>query len=199
MQAGRAAAPGGAAADHQGRLSARLFAAALPPLALRTELADHVAALRIDALRAVPLESLHVTIDFLGDVAEADVELLTAAVREVATRHAPFSLRLAGTQPAPKRRPRMLWAVTEPSDPLGSLARDVHDAAAPFAPGRGQPAGEHGHITLARFRGRITWRETGPVPVTEPEFAVVEMHLVRSRLSPGGAAYETVAALALRG
>jgi RNA 2',3'-cyclic 3'-phosphodiesterase len=194
VQAGRAAASGGAAADQPGRLTARLFAAALPPPALRTRLAAGVAALRDDALRAVPVENLHVTVEFLGDVAEDEIEPLTAALREVVSCLPAFSLRVIGTELAPKRRPRMLWAVTERSEPLGSLAREVDRAAAPFAPARGRPAGERGHITLARFRGRVMGLEPQSL---EEEFAVDEVVLMRSRLSPAGATYAVVAAMPL--
>lgn len=174
-----------------------MFAAAVPPRELRQELAAAVASLRIDSLRAVPEQNLHVTVLFLGDVDEADIEALGAALLGVARRHPAFRLRLAGTRPAPSRRPRMLWAVTEPSDPLRLLARDVDDAAAPFATGRGRPAGERGHITLARFRGPSPGLSAGPVAVSDPEFAVDELHVMRSRLSPAGAEYEVVAVLPL--
>jgi 2'-5' RNA ligase len=105
----------------------------------------------------------------------------------------PFTLTVTGVVPGPRRRPRMLWATIERDPRFDELADVVAAAAAPFAPGALPPRTARPHITLVRHRGAPPAGEaelTAAIPVDAVE-------LVRSRLRPGGAAYETLARLPL--
>jgi 2'-5' RNA ligase len=72
----------------------------------------------------------------------------------------------------------------------------MHGLAAPFAPGRAKPQ-RIPHVTLARARSPLHGLDRQPVEPDPPTFEVQQVELVRSRLSPRGARYETVAALPL--
>jgi RNA 2',3'-cyclic 3'-phosphodiesterase len=197
VQAGRAAAPGRDPAAVQGSLTSRLFIAAPPPAAIRRQLATFAAKLGNDRLRLVPAVNLHVTVLFLGEVEDARVEELVQRLAWVAGRETSFQLAVGHALPAPPRRPRMLWALVAPSQPLLRLSRDLHAAARPLAPGLAKPLRGYGHITLARFRPPLDGLEATTLVLDPDAFAVTEVSVMRSLLSPTGATYDTVASLPL--
>jgi 2'-5' RNA ligase len=168
----------------------RLFVAVLPDLPALDALDRAVGPLRElpGAPRWTARGLWHVTLAFLGEVAEPRLARLSAALGEVAAGHAPLRLRIAGAGTYPPRgAPRVMYAeLTGDLAALQQLARAVRRAARsvgipverrPYAP----------HLTLGRWR---------PTDVAEPrhaevlaghagpEFAVAEFWLVRSRLGP---------------
>jgi RNA 2',3'-cyclic 3'-phosphodiesterase len=95
----------------------------------------------------------HLTLAFLGEVADARVPEVVAAVRTAAGGVAPFALAAGGVGAFPSpTRPRVVWAgLTEGGDAVAELARRIRaglDAAGapydrrPFVP----------HITVLRVR-----------------------------------------------
>ena len=74
-------------------------------------------------------ENLHVTLLFLGEVDAREVLPLSAAVKAVCARHAPFTLRVEGVGCFPNpRRPRVVWAgLTEGGKELIALHDDLAD------------------------------------------------------------------------
>lgn len=97
---------------------------------------------------------LHVTLAFLGEIAEDRVPAVIAAAEGAAALHAPLVLRIQnGGAFGTRRRPRVLWlGVGGAVDALGAVHRDLEQALAlsighapeerPFEP----------HLTLARSR-----------------------------------------------
>jgi len=164
---------------------------------MREQLASYVTGLGLDGLRPVPADNLHVTVVFLGNVADADIERLAAEMAAVCAREPAFALQVMHARPAPERRPRMLWALIGASDPLARLSRSLHEVARHAAPNRAKPLRGYGHITLARYRRPLPELEAAELPLDEHRFGVGELQLVRSRLSPKGARYDTVAILPL--
>jgi 2'-5' RNA ligase len=161
------------------------------------QLASYVTGLALDGIRAVPAEHLHVTVVFLGNVADADIEGLASGMAQVCAREPAFALHVLHACPAPERRPRMLWALIGASDPLARLSRSLHEVARHAAPDRARPLRGYGHITLARFRQPLPELTAAELPLDAHDFAVGELQLVRSKLSPKGARYDTVARLPL--
>ena len=171
--------------------------AAVPPRELRERLASFTTGLGLDDLRILPAEQLHVTVVFLGNVADAAIAELAAEMASVTAREPPFVLEVVNARPAPERRPRMLWAVLGPSDPLVRLSRSLHETARHAAPDRAKPLRGSPHITLARYRRPLPGLSAMELPPMERRIDVTELQLVRSNLSPKGARYETVSALPL--
>lgn len=108
----------------------KLFVAIDPSEEVRARLAEALRELRPLAPEArwVRAESLHVTLAFVGFVAEeARAHAVAESVASVAARHAPFEVRFTGAGsfgPAP--HPRVLWlALTEGANALGELASDL--------------------------------------------------------------------------
>jgi 2'-5' RNA ligase len=169
----------------------------VPPRELRDRLESFTAAIGRDSLRVLPAEQLHVTVVFLGNVADAAIATLAAEMASVTAREPPFVLEVVNARPAPERRPRMLWAVVGASEPLTRLSRSLHEAARDAAPDRARPLRGNPHITLARNRRPLPELTAMELPFAERRFDVTELHLVRSHLSPKGARYETVSVLPL--
>jgi RNA 2',3'-cyclic 3'-phosphodiesterase len=183
---------------------ARLFIALDLPEEPRRALAawrDRAGAGRRD-LRPVPLDALHVTLVFLGNRPEEEVEAVVehGLRAEVADLPAPV---LVPTEvvPVPRRRPR-LFALDLADEEGGAQA--VHAAvsraltAASLYESEKRPFWPH--LTLARVRGtRRRSHPGGDVPPLRAEpppaapLTCDRVTLYRSHLSPHGARYEPLA------
>lgn len=171
---------------------------------LDPELRDAAAGLRrrlnstADLLRWVPPGNLHLTLKFLGEIAERRLAKVTEAVRDAARRSEPFTISLAGAGAFPSvRRPQVVWVdVREGSEALVALARDLDVALhrmkfprerRPFRP----------HLTVARAR------HAGPLPDLSGPLsglqglavgtqAVNTVVVMESQLHPSGAIYRPI-------
>lgn len=170
----------------------RLFVAVWPSPEVREALAELT---RPDhpALRWEPAEQRHVTLRFIGDVADEAIADLNDALRAVAAQKAPRRVELGPS--TARLGPGVLMV---PVTGLDDLGRAVCEATAAF----GSPPPERpfvGHVTLARGRNRR------PVPAelagqgVDGSWVVDELTLVRSRLGSAGARYEVVATAGLGG
>lgn len=104
----------------------------------------------IPGARWVPVEQIHLTLSFLGEVEESAVEPLTEKLAHI---HVPaFDLRCGGTGCFPTRhRPRVLWIGVEQEPHLYDLAAKVR--AAVLACGIPQEDRHFSpHLTLARLK-----------------------------------------------
>ena len=148
-----------------------------------------------DLLRWVPPGNLHLTLKFLGEIAERRVARVKEAVREAARRSEPFTIRLTGAGAFPSvRRPQVVWVgVGDGSEALVALARDL-DAALrrlkfprerrPFRP----------HLTVARAKhARPLPDLSGPLSGLEGldvgTQSVDTVVVMESQLHPSGAIY----------
>jgi 2'-5' RNA ligase len=189
----------------------RLFVALDPPEPVRRRLAAlgvdlrRAASRAADAVRWVPPENVHLTLQFLGAVPEERVADVEAAVRAAASVARPLSLEVRGAGGFPNaRRPRVVWAgLGGDVAPLAALARDLGRRLAPlgFAPEE-RPFSPH--LTLGRARdGRGAPGLAGALArAAEADgtpWRVAEVVLVESHLSPGGPRYEVVARAPLGG
>lgn len=176
-------------------MNARLFVALDLPAPIVEELvAWRAPVLReTEGLRAVPPESLHVTLAFLG----AKPEMAIAPLSELVVSCAAGAGGVAGLalgEPLwlPRHRPRVLAVALE--DRHGRLAalqaslveRLVAGAwhepeARPYLP----------HVTVARVRGRPAAEDLPAPPRLAFDGAAVVLY--RSRPSPAGARYEPLA------
>jgi 2'-5' RNA ligase len=99
-------------------------------------------------VKSVPLENLHITLDFLGEISEKEKDTLLPALDAAANAAKPFSLAIEGTGAFPKTAaPKTLWLGVEKKDELFALARGVKTAVnsqdtKPFSP----------HLTISRVK-----------------------------------------------
>ncbi len=112
----------------------RVFVAVFPPPGIQEALHHAVRALpKSGEFRLTSPEKIHLTLKFLGDVAEDDVSRVAESLKPVREKHAPFEVVTSGFGAFPsERRARILWAgVGEGFEPLRVLARDVEDLLRP--------------------------------------------------------------------
>lgn len=183
----------------------RLFVAVNLPEEERARLYDAAAELRNGGfpVRWVARDALHLTLKFLGDVAEAQVSAIESVLGAVAAAYSPVWLGLGGVGAFPNlRNPRVVWLGVEQAPELLSLQRDVERGLEPlgFAPEQ-RPYSPH--LTLGRARRGTRAGDflrlasmAQSVPY-EAAITVNSVDLMRSHLSPGGARYERIAAIPL--
>lgn len=144
------------------------------------------------ALRQVPVDALHVTLCFLGDMTPEQVD----PVRRVCRTASAFSAAPLATAQAlwlPRRRPRVLSVELEDSvGLLGSLQARLAAELARTGTFTPEPRSFLPHVTLARVRG-----DAGRPPAELPappaiSFAAEQVVLYRSHLGRGPARYEAL-------
>jgi 2'-5' RNA ligase len=174
------------------------------PEGVRAALGRLVESLRGDApgVRWVEPANLHLTLAFLGDVAEAAMPGLIGAVSEAARAPLPFSLEVRGLGAFPNaRRPRVIWAglAGEWLPRLFELQATV--AAACAGVGHRPDERFHPHVTLGRFRpGRVpdvTRLVADHAEWTGGVIEVAEVRVYASELGPSGASYRVLGGCAL--
>jgi len=183
----------------------RLFVAINLPPEVRRLAYEAAAPLReaAPAARWTAEANLHLTLKFLGEVADPAMAEVMERVRGVAARHPEIPLELGGFGAFPNfRRPRIVWVEVAPDPRLELLHHDVEVACAslgfevdgrPFRPhvtlGRVKPAAPPGELrALAAAARGVEVSATCMVPTIE---------LMRSELSAGGSRYSVLAALPL--
>lgn len=184
----------------------RLFVAATPPESALAELEEAVAPLRAAApeLRWTDRSAWHLTLAFLGEVAEHVLPALETRLERAAHRHPRQQLAIAGGGAFPSvRKAQVLWAGFSADDEaLASLAASVAAGArrAGAAPSDDRRK-YRPHLTLARCRAPADVSElTGALErFTGRVWTADSIHLIRSHLSAGPPRYEDVASFALQG
>lgn len=183
----------------------RLFVAVELPDEMRETVVERMESLRrrlgSNALRWVRPEGIHITLAFLGSVAESRVPQLVDALRSAVAGVRPFDLMPADVGSFGGRaRLRVVWiGVGGQEQALASLAKRVQDALAPlgFEP-ESRPF--NAHLTLARVRDDASREERERIhdAIARDEKAraqpsrVDHVALMRSTLKPGGAEYAAV-------
>ena len=157
------------------------------------------------AVRWARPQSIHLTLQFLGDVATDRIEAIGDALRGACTNQGTFHFQLYGLGVFPNlNRPRVVWVgVVEPSGVLAALHKRVTGALAalgfqeekrPFSP----------HLTLGRVSDRANRRELAEIGDlinrsavgSIGQISVDHVTLFKSDLRPDGAVYTPLAVVA---
>lgn len=177
----------------------RLFVALEIPSAIQQSLAALLASMRAITRepRSVRPENLHVTLKFLGEVAEDKIDPVRRALGEIRSGDA-VALEFRGLGFFPnEKHPRVLWAGMEATPNLKTLASNIEVAVEKLGIPR-EKREFTPHLTLARFehprlpeglRKLIAdnqLRQFGSLRTNE-------FRLIQSKLKPTGAEYTTVA------
>lgn len=150
------------------------------------------------AVRWTRPEAIHLTLQFLGDVAPGQIEAIVGALRGVSVAQAPFAFEVTGVGVFPNpNRPRVVWTgIIEPGGTLVALQKEVGQALAPlgFSPEK-RPFTPHLTIgRAARHAGRRELAELGTVIARSEvgsmgQVVVDHINLMKSDLRPKGAVY----------
>ena len=150
-----------------------------------------------NSIRWVPVQNIHLTLKFLGDVSHNDVEKLTQMLRTESDTRLSFDITISGLGSFPNsKRARVVFIRTQASAELDALQRGIESATTrlgfeadtrPFSP----------HLTVGRVRDQITASEQEKIRKTLEETKidsvgtarVDSIHLYKSELKPGGSVY----------
>lgn len=158
-------------------------------------------------LQWVRPESIHLTLKFLGNIENGQVEPVSRALTSAVEGQPKFSIELKELGVFPDiRAPRVLWlGFSEPMEALIRLAGSVEDALTPLGfPPEGKPF--RPHLTLARIKDRP--REVGKALVGSGLLRrslrlgmlnVCEVSLMKSELKPSGSVYTRLHHVGLSG
>jgi 2'-5' RNA ligase len=186
----------------------RLFVAITPPPQALAELERTVSPLRPDwpELRWAGQERWHVTLAFLGEVADATLSGLPGRLDRAAGRHPPARLRIGhgGAFPGATRA-RVLIAHVEGERPAMDGLTALAASVAAGARRAGAPPPDEGrryrpHLTLARCRqpGNLAALVGALADFSGSPWDASEIHLIRSHTGPRPT-YETIGTWPLRG
>jgi 2'-5' RNA ligase len=173
----------------------RTFVAVFPPPEVRKTLFQ--AAQNLPTSRDFHLvgqEKIHLTLKFLGDITEDDLDRLKQALQPIRGRHDPFEVSTSGFGAFPsERKARILWAgIEEGKEHLRNLAADVENLLEP-ADFERETRQYVPHLTLARTRARRTALETSEIPPPTLRFTVSRVDLVESAPGKHGVNYSILA------
>lgn len=182
----------------------RLFVAVYPPAAALDFLSARLESLDLPPHRATPHDQIHLTLHFIGNRHEDELEGVIEAVKQSTSGLSATPLALQRLIALPERGPaKLVAAETDAPTALlelhGRLARRL-----PHASGKTPRKHYLPHLTLCRFRtpGPLLipddlFRATGETP--PPKFPLNEISLVKSLLKPGGAEHKIIARFELEG
>lgn len=154
------------------------------------------------AVRWTAPESIHLTLHFLGNIEDSQVETVAGILAGSSAAYRPFSLRLAGLGCFPNpRRPRIVWVgVSGDTAPLVDLQQDLGrelqvigytPESRPYSP----------HLTIGRVKDGLPGprlAELGQAlqQIEVGQLAVLDVtgiSLIKSELKPAGAVYTQLA------
>jgi 2'-5' RNA ligase len=178
----------------------RTFIAIEIPLGIREAVCKAITPLQRglgSAVRWVPLENMHLTLKFLGDVSVANVELLSQMLRAQADLFHCFDLDLSGLSSFPNlKRPRVIYIGIRAPAALEALQRGIESASRRL----GYESEERGfspHLTIGRVRQTVTATEQQTIRRALEDIRIDSLgtarvdsvHLYKSDLKPTGSVY----------
>lgn len=126
----------------------RLFISINPPHSVRMQLDEWLP--DIPGIRKTPVDQLHLTLLFLGDVEPERIPGITDSLKQV--EFTPFEMIVRGVGAFPNQnKPRIIWAGVEKSSKLMSVYNQVFKTLNSYLSER-QNLTFKPHITLARVR-----------------------------------------------
>lgn len=176
----------------------RLFVALNLPAAERQRIHESTRRLREGGfpVRWVAPEQIHLTMKFLGHVADARAGEIERAVRDSARGVRPFELRVGGVGGFPNlRNPRVVWLGVEPAPEMESLYGELEDQLDALSFDR-ETRAFHPHLTLGRAQSDARAAALRGLDATCAEIGyrsvvpVRTLDLMESHLKRSGAEYE---------
>lgn len=164
-----------------------------------------------NAVRWVRPESIHLTLQFLGDVPVKVLPLVSDAIRKGCGQTSAFDLELGGPGVFPNlRRPRVVWIGLQGDEAAMSALKSLQAAIeAELQPLGFKPDKEFKpHLTLGRVREGARQDDYAaiaravaetPTPDGIAPFRVEGISLMRSELRPSGSVYTQTAYVELSG
>jgi 2'-5' RNA ligase len=157
-------------------------------------------------VRWVPVENIHLTLKFLGDVSIANLEILKKILKNEVHQHAPFEIGVGELGAFPSvRRPRVIWVGVEAPTALESLQRGIEAETARLGYAREERPFQP-HLTLGRVSRNANATDARRIGDVLRGYKlgfigaarVQDVHLFRSELKSSGAVYTRLASIGLQ-
>ena len=172
----------------------RSFIAVPVPKQMANQLGDLAAQMayqdKSNAVRWVDQENYHITLAFLGDQEEQDLEQLAEVLDENLQQNS-LSVTVSHLSPFPEGRPKLIAAMINRNDELRELHRQVVSSlyASPVSVDKRRFTP---HITLGRYRHSKN-QFAGTIPTSMDLTAeLAEVTLFESTLTEAGAVYQAI-------
>ncbi|MBN1383777.1 MAG: RNA 2',3'-cyclic phosphodiesterase [Elusimicrobia bacterium] len=155
----------------------------------------------ITDIKWVEKENLHLTLKFLGEVADGRLDALKKRIKETGSLTKDFEIDFCNLGVFPKETfSRILWiGIDKGQDGLKSLAQKLEDSleAAGF---KKEKRPFSAHLTIGRFKKPKPCKISG-LPYKEEKFSetVEKISLVKSTLTSKGPIYEVIEGFKLEG
>ncbi len=145
-------------------------------------------------IKWIPNDNYHLTLKFIGDMPEDEVEKVNQVIKNTISQHSSMSMSISGTGCFPKKeRPRIFWVgINGDLSPLQSMVTDLNDALDPM----GYPKETKEfvpHLTIARVK--YPQKHTPDItPYLDADyepipFEINKIHFMRSQLFFKGSVY----------
>lgn len=149
-------------------------------------------------VRWVHPQNFHLTLRFLGDVEENELDTIKDKLCSVSVQHKPFSLNFSGVGGFPQEgRLRVVWiGVGRGQFEINKLVEDIADSLQD-ANVKKDKKGFFPHLTLGRVKGSPTTRPLRLLMEKNrgfftPDFSVSSFVLYQSQLTPQGPLYKSM-------
>lgn len=153
-------------------------------------------------IKWTPVDNLHITVAFLGNIAEADIDSLKNKLSLNLNNFPPVQLSFDKLSLAPPRgQPRMIWAYFIADNKFIDLVDAVWRAAEEFVnlEMRRDIKSVYPHITLARFKQPVDRGRTQSLGSFNYIFKAEEVVLMESKLTRQRPFYYNLASFKLTG
>lgn len=186
----------------------RLFLAIVPPADVRALVRDNNRLLKRYSrnFKFVPIEQLHITLQFIGDSVSADsIDILSSCIDNITKNYGTFEVTLdkfCFGFPG-QNIPSILYYSLERDERLRSLVKDLHSSikelSLPDVNRKKDHAKLINHLTAARTKkdlsgsfGRTIQDELRKISFQPMSFEVEEVHLVSSVFNNSGTTYASL-------
>jgi len=148
-------------------------------------------------VKLVEPENIHLTLKFLGDTEENQIDAIGKVIEESVVGIKPFMLTLKGTGVFPNDKyVKVVWIGIVNGEYLARIAQSIEDKLAPFGFAK-ERRGFSAHLTIGRVRTAKNKDEllAAVQQFREKEFLRHEIHAVmlkKSDLTPKGPIYTTI-------
>jgi 2'-5' RNA ligase len=153
--------------------------------------------LKAAPVRWVPVENMHLTLKFLGEVSTNNLELLKTTLQGEVAGHNPFEISVGGLGAFPNlHRPRVIWVNIEAPAELAAVQHGIETQLARlgYTP---EERPFHPHLTLGRVGRTASPPDAQKICAVISKYKVgflgatrvLTINLYKSDLQPGGASY----------
>jgi RNA 2',3'-cyclic 3'-phosphodiesterase len=148
-------------------------------------------------VRWTPCSNIHLTLKFLGDVSESNLQFIKQMLVQECTEHFAFDLQVGKLGSFPNsKRPRVIWVGLNAPGELLSLQQSIESAASRLGYEK-EERGFSPHLTIGRVRQNLSATDLGRIHTALDSthvsmlgtVTINAVYLFKSDLQPNGSVY----------